>query len=148
MQRVSYRRAVAADASAIAKIEAEIFTDAWGEASVLSYIDTAFVAELDGAVGAYLIASLIAPEGELYRIAVRDSFRRAGVGTGLFSYAIEELSRRGLTTLFLEVREKNLPARALYGSLGFRECGVRRGYYKNPDDNAILMVYGNENSCI
>ena len=148
MQSINIRRAAPSDTAAIAALEAEIFPDAWGEAAILSYIDTTFVAEIDGVLGAYLISNLIAPEGELYRIAVEKAQRERGIGKRLLSFAIEELTSRGLSSFFLEVREQNAPARALYGSLGFIECGVRRGYYKNPTDNAILMVYGNENSCI
>ena len=141
MQSLKIRRASAEDARAIAQLEAKIFPDAWGEGAVLSYIDTSFVAECDGSVIAYMLTNLIAPEGELDRRAVSEECRRTGIGKALLSYAISSLIERGISDLYLEVREKNLPARALYTSLGFRECGVRRSYYKNPDDNAILMVY-------
>ena len=47
---------------------------------------------------------------------------------------------RGLETTFLEVRSKNAPALALYRAYGFEEVGVRKGYYKNPDDDAIIML--------
>ena len=88
-----------------------------------------------------MISSLIAPEGELYRIAVDEKYRRRGLGRERLGFAAAALAERGLRSFFLEVREKNLPARALYASLGFTECGVRKNYYKNPTDNAILMVY-------
>ncbi len=135
------RRARCDDAAAIAALESENFSDPWGEESLLSYIEASFVAIIDGRVAAYLISGLIAPEGELYRIAVDERYRRCGIGKGLLSFALSELSLRGLRSFFLEVRERNTPARALYSSLGFRECGVRKNYYKNPTDNAILMVY-------
>lgn len=140
MSTLEIRRASGDDVTAIASLEARIFPDAWGEEAVLSYINTTFVATLDGVLVAYLISNLIAPEGELYRIAVSEECRKMGIGKALLSYAISELKALGLSDFYLEVREKNLPARALYASLGFRESGVRRGYYKNPDDNAVLMV--------
>ena len=142
------RRATVNDVGAIAALEAEIFSDAWGEDALLSYIDTSFVATVDGEIVGYLISNLIAPEGELYRIAINEKHRRLGVGKALLSYSISSLAKRGLTTFYLEVREKNTPARALYTALGFRECGLRRNYYKNPSDNGVLMVYDYENSCI
>ncbi len=148
MGNIEIRRAAAADAAAIAELEREIFPDAWSEDTVLSYIDSAFVATLDGETVAYLILRLIAPEGEIYRIAVSGRHRRQGIARELFSFAVSAERTRGLESLYLEVREKNAPARALYDSLGFRECGLRRGYYKNPDDNAIIMVYDDENTCI
>ena len=138
---LSVARAAREDAKKIAELEEKIFSDPWSEAALLSYINTSFTAELDGELAAYLISSLIAPEGELYRIAVAEKFRTRGIGKALLTYAIAELSARGLRSFYLEVREQNAPARALYRSFGFRECGIRRGYYKNPTDNAILMVY-------
>lgn len=136
-----FRAAKREDASLISALEGRIFSDPWSESAVLSHIDTSFVAELDGRAVAYLISSLIAPEGELYRIAVDEKYRRRGLGRELLGFAAAALAERGLRSFFLEVRERNLPARALYASLGFTECGVRKNYYKNPTDNAILMVY-------
>ena len=129
------------DAVDIARLEASIFPDAWGHEAILSYIDTTYVVIKDSRVVAYLISNLIAPEGELYRIAVSEECRKTGIGKALLSYATNDLKKRGLSAFYLEVREKNIPARTLYTSFGFKETGVRRNYYKNPSDNAVLMVY-------
>lgn len=138
------RRARADDASAIVKMEEEYFADPWSQKDVFSYISTeggmCFVAERDGAIIAYVIGRIVAPEGEIYRIAVKESERGRGVGYRLLSYATKTERGRGLEALFLEVREENVPARRLYSSFGFREISMRKNYYQNPQDNAIVML--------
>jgi len=74
-------------------------------------------------------------EFEILNLAVAPEARRQGLARAL----IEEALRRG-GRWFLEVRESNAAARALYGSVGFREAGERRGYYSDPPEKAIVMV--------
>ena len=93
-----------------------------------------------GKVVAYIIGRVIAPEGEIYRIATKEEYRGRGIAYRLLDYAVKCERGRGLETLFLEVRSKNVPARNLYHSYGFREMGVRKNYYSNPADDAIVMV--------
>ena len=99
---------------------------------------------LDGKdVTEYIIGRQIAPEGEIYRLATLPKYRRRSIAYRLLDYAVKTERGRGLELLFLEVREKNAPARALYSSYGFREISTRKNYYKNPNDNAIIMLLGN-----
>ena len=138
------RRATAKDASAIARIEELCFSDPWSERDVLGCIATdggiAFVALRDGAVIAYLLGRLIAPEAEIYRIAVIPTERRHGIGYRLLDFAMKTERGRGLETVFLEVRSRNDAAIALYSAYGFERAGIRRSYYKNPEDDAIIML--------
>ncbi len=140
------RRAVPADSDGIEKIEALSFPDPFSKKDVFSYICSdggmCFVALDGGEVIAYIIGRVIAPEGEIYRIATHPEHRGRGVGYRLLSYAIKTERGRGLETTFLEVRSKNAAAISLYKAYGFREIGKRKNYYKNPDDDAILMVLG------
>ena len=140
------RRAVPDDAPKIFALEERSFADAFGERDIFSLICSeggmCFVATEGGEVLAYIFGRIIAPEGEIYRIAVREDKRQRGIGYRLLSYALKTERGRGLETIFLEVREKNSAARALYRAYGFVEVGVRRGYYKNPDDDAVIMLYG------
>lgn len=142
------RRATPNDATAIAEIEDISFPDGWERKDILSYItsDTGmcFTAVCDGVPIAYIIGRLIAPEAEIYRIAVRPEYRQRGVGYRLLSYAIKTERGRGLECAFLEVREGNVAARALYRAFGFSECGKRKNYYKNPTENAVVMVLNHE----
>ena len=139
------RRAVADDAPKIAALEAEIFSDPWQTKDIFSYITSpngmCFSALSDtGELLAYLIGTVIAPEGEIYRIATRPESRRRGIAYRLLDFAAKTERGRGLECLFLEVRSKNIPARNLYRSYGFREMGERKKYYKDPEDDAVVMV--------
>ena len=140
------RRSRPDDATRISELEGEIFSAPWQKKDIFSYIcseDGMCFTALDGDLPiAYVIGRLIAPEGEIYRIAVDEKYRGRGIGYRLLSYALKSDRGRGLETVFLEVRSKNAAAIALYSSYGFRKMGVRRGYYKNPDDDAIVMIYG------
>ena len=144
---MNIRRAHPDDATAIAEMEQNIFGDPWSKKDIFSYIcsDTGmcFTALDDsGEPIAYLIGRKIPPEGEIYRIAVREDKRQRGIGYRLLSFALKTERGSGVETVFLEVREKNAPARALYQAYGFREIGVRKNYYQNPSDNAVIMVLG------
>ena len=138
------RRAAARDVSGIAAIEEICFSDPWCERDILGYVSTeggmCFVAVRDGRVIAYILGRLIAPEAEIYRIAVLPEERRRGVGYRLLDFAMKTEHGRGLETVFLEVRSRNTPAINLYSAYGFRRAGMRKNYYKNPDDDAIVML--------
>ena len=111
------RRAKPDDAPDIARAEAEIFSDPWGERDIFSYICSeggmCYSAVLDGKVVAYIIGRVIPPEGEIYRIATVPAFRKRGIAYRLLDYAAKTERGRGLECLFLEVRESNVPARIL-----------------------------------
>ena len=138
------RRARTDDAAGIAAIEAEVFPDPWVQKDIMTYICSeggmCYTASADGRVIAYVIGRVIAPEGEIYRIATDPAFRRRGIAYRLLDYAVKCEKGRGLECLFLEVRESNIPAKNLYKSYGFKEMGIRKSYYKDPVENAVLMV--------
>jgi ribosomal-protein-alanine N-acetyltransferase len=81
----------------------------------------------------------VADEMEILDVAVLPSSRRRGVARFLVSLALRRAARAGAGTAFLEVRAGNSGARALYAGLGFREAGVRRSYYREPVEDAVLM---------
>ena len=138
------RRANGLDATGIHELECEIFSDPWGVKDISSCICSeggiAYVAVKDGKVIAYVIGRMIAPEAEIYRIATAPGERRRGVAYRLLDYAVKCERGRGLECIFLEVRSNNIPARNLYRAYGFTEAGLRRGYYKDPPDDAVIMV--------
>ncbi len=138
------RRAKPDDAPGIAEIEEACFSDPWSLKDIFSYVCSedgmCFVATEGDQVIAYVIGRIIPPEGEIYRIAVRTEKRQRGIGYRLLSFALKTERGRGLETVFLEVRSHNAAARALYRAHGFSEIGMRRSYYKNPDDDAIVML--------
>ena len=140
------RRAKPDDATRIAELEELYFSDPWQKKDIFSYICSedgmCFTALENDKPIAYLIGRIIAPEGEIYRIAVDENYRRRGVGFRLLSFALKTERGRGLEATFLEVRKKNLPARKLYLAYGFKEIGERKNYYKNPTDDAVIMLLG------
>ena len=144
------RRSNPSDATAIAEIEDICFSDAWERKDILSYITgsdgVCFTAVADSRPIGYVIGRLIAPEAEIYRTAVLPEYRRRGIGYRLLSYALKTERGRGLECAFLEVREGNAAARALYRALGFSEYGKRKNYYKNPTEDAVVMVLNHENN--
>jgi ribosomal-protein-alanine N-acetyltransferase len=141
---MDFRRSIPADATGIAELEDLIFSDAWSYRDVQDLICTeggmCFTALEDGKVIAYVIGRLIAPEGEIYRVAVAPHKRQRGIGYRLLDYAVKTSKGQGLERLFLEVRSRNIPARKLYTAYGFKEIGVRKNYYKDPQDDAIVML--------
>ena len=141
---MEFRRCIPKDATGIAELEDIIFNDAWSYRDIQDLICTeggmCFSATEGDEVIAYVLGRLIAPEGEIYRIAVRPDKRGRGIGYRLLDYSVKTSKGQGLERLFLEVRSKNIPAIKLYTAYGFKRIGVRKNYYKDPQDDAIVML--------
>lgn len=89
----------------------------------------------DGRIAGFLVWRMVAAdEAEILNLAVEPTFRRRGMARRM----IAALTVR---TIFLEVRESNHTARALYGAAGFKEAGTRPSYYQNPPESAIVMRF-------
>jgi len=91
----------------------------------------------------FSLARKAADEAEILTIAVGKSHRRLGVGGELLRHQAEELRRRGVRKIFLEVEESNQAARALYARHGYAQVGLRPGYYRTPAGapaNALLLA--------
>jgi len=99
----------------------------------------ALVAECEDLVVAFAVASVMAPQAELESIAVAASAQRRGLARALLAATEEELRRRGVTEVLLEVRASNQPALELYGGYGFEPTAVRARYYIDPVEDAVLM---------
>jgi ribosomal-protein-alanine N-acetyltransferase len=103
----------------------------------------ALVAEVleEGAeeVAGFAVASLIAGVAELESIAVAACFQRRGVAAGLLQSLLERLRDAGATEIVLEVRPSNEAALALYGRAGWVRVGVRTGYYRDPEEDAVIL---------
>jgi ribosomal-protein-alanine acetyltransferase len=99
-----------------------------------------FVAEApDAQIIGWCACRVIWPEAELLKIAVKKENRERGVGRSLFKHLFEELQKRKVTSLFLEVRLGNRIALDFYERHGFVHVGARPGYYSNPPDSAMIL---------
>lgn len=97
------------------------------------------VAVTAAGVAGYVVALDAADEGEILNLAVAPGGQRHGLGRALVQDMLEELAGRGVTHVYLEVRESNAPARALYAAHGFKEVGRRKQYYQRPVEDAIVL---------
>jgi [ribosomal protein S18]-alanine N-acetyltransferase len=100
----------------------------------------AWSAELDGRVAGILIGRVAADEFEILNLAVGKSCRRRGVATQLVGAALEYARSAGARQSYLEVRASNEGGIAFYMRLGFRLCGRRPNYYREPEEEAVLLV--------
>jgi len=149
------RPAVDADVTAMVAIERASFSDPWTRAAIASTLRydhmRVLVAEErlggepagrgDGAgrpLG-YVVAMIAGPEAEIADLAVSPDARRRGIGRALIDRLLADLEAEHVAAVFLEVRESNHPARTLYESRAFRAIGRRRGYYRLPVEDALLL---------
>ena len=136
-------KAEMSDLQDIAALESEIFSDAW---SLKSLEETwkqknaaIFVAKTKEGMAGYLIFYYVLEEGEIARIATAHSVRRQGAASQMFRKLLDFCREQKITRILLEVRENNEAARQFYGKCGFTKDGIRRNYYENPKENAVLM---------
>jgi ribosomal-protein-alanine N-acetyltransferase len=101
----------------------------------------ALVIEEDGAVGGFIIGSKIGDEWEIENVAVKPDARRRGLGSHLVGEFINLAKVIGAKAIFLEVRESNRAAKALYGKWAFTEEGRRKAYYTDPVEDALVLKF-------
>ena len=142
-QLIAIRSMLASDASsARALLEESPEASMWSKESLEESASqwVAWVAELDGQVVGFLAGRPVADEFEILNLAVGKNFRRSGIATRLIHSAIETARAAGATQIFLEVRSSNAPGIALYTRLAFRICGRRKNYYRDPLEDALLLI--------
>jgi ribosomal-protein-alanine N-acetyltransferase len=99
----------------------------------------ALVSEMAGNVSGFVCGRQMADEGEILNLAVRRQNRKKGEGRALLSAVLGKLQRGGVRRVYLEVRESNTTAIAFYQKQGFSIMGRRPGYYREPEEAAVLM---------
>lgn len=142
--KIRVRIAKSSDLDDIYELDVQTFAMPWSK-EALSYDilenDNAFVivAEYEGEFAGYADIWTVLDEADLNSIAVRVDFRRKGIGDAIMLAMTEILSANGVATINLEVRVSNIPAIKLYKKYGFKECGVRPGYYLDNGEDALIM---------
>lgn len=129
----------------VGKIEADIFSDSWSEASLRSSLEQEHVrmtvAEAceNKEILGYHIFYISLDEGDVARIAVLPACLRRGIAEALLEEMWEHCQGLNVKRVLLEVRESNENAIALYEKQGFSSLGVRKGYYQEPLENGVIM---------
>jgi [ribosomal protein S18]-alanine N-acetyltransferase len=148
---INIRHAGRSDLPALVAIERASFSDPWSVESFASALTMdrmrVLVAEqtTNGVGGAerilvgYVLALVLGQDAEIADLAVAPSARRRGIGRRLLERILEDVETRGVDSVFLEVRESNVAARALYAAQGFAAVGRRPGYYRQPSEDALLL---------
>ena len=143
---VTIRPLALGDVEAVAELEAEAFPTAqWTVGHLRDVVERPawpfLVATRDGVVVGFAAAAAATEEADILTVAVARSERRRGIGTALVEALEEELTRRGVVQITLEVRRSNRAARSLYRAAGYVEVGERSRYYPDGED-AVVMRKG------
>ena len=127
----------------IAELEKVCFSAPWSEKSIASELSNPLalwlVAEDDGRVAGYIGSQSVLGEADVMNVAVHPDCRRQGIARALVEALTDALGSADVTKLTLEVRAGNAPAIALYEKLGFAQIGLRRNYYRNPKEDALIL---------
>ena len=129
---------------AVMRIEAETHPRPWSLSLFMSEIALRssrayYVARVEGVVTGYVGLMVSADEGHITTLAVDPDWHRRKIGTRLLLTAAREAVRRGAQALTLEVRIGNRPAQELYRTFGFSPAGVRKNYYVETNEDALVM---------
>ena len=137
------RKMTAREVLQVAELEKLCFAMPWSEKSVAGELDNPLalwlVAMEGDRLAGYVGSQTVMDETDMMNLAVAPQFRRQGVGEALVNALTASLKELGSRCLTLEVRDSNEAARALYGKLGFTEIGRRRGYYRDPREDALIL---------
>jgi ribosomal-protein-alanine N-acetyltransferase len=141
---------------AIAEIERSSFVAPWSRKMLLSELEGhdfshAHIAKIQEdptkrpVIAGYIFFWSVADEIHIINIAVHPRFRKMGIGRRLLQVALDYGRKTGARHAFLEVRVSNLNAQHLYTKMGFKVTGMRRGYYTDNREDALVMKYVFEN---
>lgn len=132
------------DLTQVMELEESLFSVPWTKEGFFSFLmrdNTLFlVVEENGKILGYCGVLLVLDEGEITNVAVCRQRQREGIGQFLLSGLFLLLRERGIRGLHLEVRESNRTAIRLYERMGFQKDGLRRNYYTDPSEDAVLMT--------
>lgn len=144
LPEIQIRAMTEADLPWVVAVERSAYPFPWSEGIFRDCLRVGYtcrVVELAGEIIGHAVLSVGAGEAHVLNICVREEFRCRGVGRRLMDYLLERGRAAGMTEAFLEVRPSNTAAIRLYQSMGFRQVGLRRGYYQavgGREDAAVL----------
>lgn len=123
----------------VAQIEKACFSKPWNELAIAAELKNEFshfyVAVEDGKAVGFVGLYVLTGEADIVRVGVLPQYRNRGIARAVLKRSLKDTDGE----VFLDVRESNAAAIALYRSLGFYDTGVRKNYYSEPEENAVLM---------
>ncbi len=132
------------DLTNVLEIERASFTYPWSNNFFLQELQVSYAHSLLATIGeksvGYVIYWLLPREIDIHNLAVHPAYRRQGIGGALLETVVEEARRQGVSRVTLEVRKSNDAAQKLYHALGFSAKGVRKGYYSDDGEDAVIMA--------
>jgi [ribosomal protein S18]-alanine N-acetyltransferase len=139
------RKMTVEDIPAVIALDQMSFSLPWPERSFRFELtenpaSRSWVADVDGHIVGMIVNWLLVDEVHVATIATHPEFRRQGIAQKLLTHTLRYMSSEGAITSFLEVRESNAAAREMYRKFGYKETGRRKGYYKDNNEDAILMT--------
>lgn len=147
------RRMTEEDIEQVEAIEKSLFTDAWSTKSFLETLASGAavtmvaeeklvnpLGECGNVILGYLVMYISFDEGEISKVAVAKPAQNNGIGSMMMQGILERGNEQGITKYVLEVRESNESGLALYEKYKFKQIGIRRGFYDNPREDAIIMI--------
>ena len=141
---MNVKAADAGDIAAVAGIEKECFSTPWSEEALQSELinphTVMLVCEDGNETVGYVSMRYVLDEGYINNVAVSPGFRRRGAARALLTALEDRAVIKRLSFISLEVRESNGAARALYESLGYKQTGRRRGFYRLPTEDALIYT--------
>ena len=145
-QTLLIRQMTEEDVAEVAALEAENFSRPWSYDAFLKTLSdenySVIIAKETDALLGYCVLLCTGGEADITNVCTAPAARGKGVATEMLTALMEVGAARGVKEYFLEVRESNTPARALYTKLGFEEIGLRKNYYEEPKEHAVLMKKG------
>lgn len=147
MDSLIIRKAERKDINEMAALDLVCFAAPWSEEAFRQELEEnnlAFyvVAELKGQVVGYAGLWAILDEGHITNVAVSPEHRKRGIGHAVVEVLVDATEQAGLNSFTLEVRTSNITAQNLYKKFGFTEAGLRKGYYEDNGEDAIIMWRG------
>lgn len=144
MAEVLIRKMIHVDLEQVIEIDQISFSLPWPKRSFQYELDENFtsrcwVADVDGRIAAMMVGWMIIDELHVATIATHPDYRGQGIGKKVLVHALLAARKEGVIRAFLEVRQTNEAALNMYRSLGFVEDGRRKEYYKDNNEDAILM---------
>ena len=140
---IEIRLMTASDVALVAALEKCCFSDPWSEKSVASELENQLALWLVAVEGeivvGYVGSQTVMDETDMMNVAVHPDSRRRGIAEMLVTALVEALKQLGSRCLTLEVRASNEPAKSLYEKLGFSQVGLRKNYYRNPREDALIL---------